>query len=331
MPLLVAFLGAAAADIPAEGLVKGFSPAIQHLISPDGRHVLRRRLGTTELRVYPVDEGGEVGAPVDLARHRMSLPVWSRDGSRLYGLAYRKKKFVAVEVDPTKRRARPREIPLPGIVGRVAAAGLHPAEDGRLLVRAYGRSGESVLHCELDGSGCTDVADSSDGNSGWRSIVDATGHPAVRHRFAAFALEFQARLDKEWKTVGDMPADRSLAPLTPFDAEGWGMALSNRTTDTLSLVRWNARTLEERIVASEPDADIQTVLLSEAGEPLASTSFPGYPRTTALHPAVERALELVRMRHPAPAIVNVATASAALDRFGDLTPRDAVGLGVDPA
>ena len=112
-----------------------------------------------------------------------------------------------------------------------------------------------------------------------------------------------------------MPVDRTIAPLGPADDEGWSLALSNATTNTASLVRWNVRTLEEQVVASEPDADLQTLLLAEAGEPLATISFPGYPRTTALHPAVERVLELVRVRHPGHALVNVASATADLTRF----------------
>ena len=314
--LWFAFIGAAAAaPIPVEELVHGFSAAIGYEISPDGRHVLRRRLGTADLKVFPVGDGGEVGEPFDLARHRMWLPVWSRDGERLYGIGSRDKRLVGLEVDPARRGAHVREIPLPGLVGRVVAAGRHPAEDGLLLLRAYRRGAESVLRCALDGSGCTDVADSSDGSEGWRSIVDETGRPAVRHRFSGNGLEFQSRLGEAWTAVGEMPVDRTIAPLTPVDSEGWGLALSNVTTDTMSLVRWNARTLEERVVAAEPDADLRIALLSEAGEPLATTSFPGYPRTTALHPAVERALELVRAHHPGPAILNVTTATADLDRF----------------
>ena len=129
------------------------------------------------------------------------------------------------------------------------------------------------------------------------------------------SLTFQARFGAEWRTVGEIPVDRTLAPLTPVDGEGWGLALSNLTTDTVSLVRWNVRTLEERVVSSVPDADIQQALLSESGVPLAVVSFPGYPRTTALHPSVERVLELVGARHPGPALVNVTSANAALDRF----------------
>ena len=149
----VRFGGAAAAPIPVKELVQGFSPAIAYEISPDGRHVLRRRLGTADLKVFPVRDAGEVGEPFDLARHRMWLSIWSRDGSRLYGIGSRGQRVVALEVDPAKPGARPREIRLPGITGRVARAGRHPSEDGRLLLWAYGRSGESVLHCELNGAG----------------------------------------------------------------------------------------------------------------------------------------------------------------------------------
>ena len=311
----VRFGGAAAAPIPVKELVQGFSPAIQYEISPDGRHVQRRRLGSADLKVFPVSDGGEVGEPFDFARHRMWLSIWSRDGSRLYGIGSRGQSLVALEVDPAKPRARPGEIPLPGITGRVARAGRHPAEDGRLLLWAYGRSGESVLHCELNGAGCTNVSDSPDGDPAWRSVIDETGRSAVRHRFLGTSFTFQSRSGTEWKTVGELPVGRTFAPLAPVDHEGWGTALSNVTSNTVSLVRWNVRTLEERVVFSEPDADLQQALLSEAGEPLATVSFPGYPRTTAVHPAVERVLELVRAHHSGPALVNVASANTALTRF----------------
>ena len=317
LPLLVAFLGGAAAEpIPAEELVRGFSPAVQYEIAPDGRHVLRRRVGTAELKVFPVSDRGEVGEPFDLTRHNMWLSIWSRDGSRIHGVARRKKKLVAMAANPAEGAVRPREIPLPGATGRVMRAGRHPAEDGRVLLWAYGPGGESILHCELDGAGCSSHPTSGEGESAaWRSVIDEAGRPAARHRFAGDSTTFQALDGARWRTVGEIPVDRSVAPLTPFDAEGRGFALSNRTTDTLSLVRWNGRTLEERVVASESDADLQTALLSASGEPLATTSFPGYPRTTALHPAAERVLELVRERHPGPALVNVASASADLARF----------------
>ena len=309
------FGGATAAPIPVKELVQGFSPAIAYEISPDGRHVQRRRLGTADLKVFPVSDGGEVGEPFDLARHRMWFSIWSRDGSRLYGIGSRGQSLVALEVDPAKPLARPREIPLPGITGRVVRAGRHPAEDGRLLLWAYGRSGESVLHCELNGAGCTNVFDSPDGDPAWRSVIDETGWPAARHRFSGNSFTFQSRSGTEWQTVGELPVDRTLAPLTPVDHEGWGTALSNVASDTVSLVRWNVRTLEERVLSSEPGADLQQALVSEAGEPLATVSFPGYPRTTALHPAVARVLELVRAHHSGPALVNVASANTALTRF----------------
>ena len=307
--------GAAAAPIPVKGLMEGFSPAIQYEISPDGRHVLRRRLGTTDLKIFPVSGGGEVGEPFDLTRRQIWRSVWSRDGSRLYGIGARGRSLFALAVDPAKPGARPREIPLPGINGRVAHVVRHPAEDGRLLLWAYGQGGESVLHCELNGTGCTSVSDSSDGNTAWRSVIDGSGRPAARHRFAGPSLTFQARFGAKWKTVGEIPVDRSFAPLTPIDADGWATALSNVTTDTVSLVRWNARTLEERVVFSEPEADLQNTLISASGEPLATVSFPGYPRTTALDPAAERVLELVRAHHPGPALINIATVNTALDRF----------------
>ena len=316
MPFFVGlFGGVQAAPIPVEELVKGFSPAIHYEISPDGRHVLRRRLGTADLRVFPVSEDGDVGESFDLSRHRMWMPIWSRDGNRLYGIGSRGKRLVALEVDPAKRGAPAREISLPGISGRVVRAGRHPAEDGRLLLWAYGRGGENVLHCELDGSGCTSSSRFPDSNPAWRSVIDETGRPVARHRFAGTSFTFQARFGAEWKTVGEIPVDRTLVPLTPVDAEGWGTALSNMTTDNVSLVRWNVRTLEERVVFTEPDADLQSALLSEAGDPLAAISFPGLPKTVALHPAVDRVLELVRVRHPGPALVSVKTANAALTRF----------------
>ena len=316
IPLYIGFIGgAAAAPIPVKDLMQGFSPAIQYEIAPDGRHVLRRRYGTAELRVYPVRDGGEVGEPFDLARHRLWLPVWSHDGSRLYGIASRGQSLIAREVAPAKRGRRVREIPLPGINGRVVRAVRHPAEDGRLLLWAYGQGGESILHCELDGAGCTSTSTSAGGSAGWRAVIDEAGRPAARHRFAGSSFTFQSRSGAEWRTAGETPVDRVLVPLTPIDNEGWGTALSNLNTDTVSLVRWNVHTLNERVVFSAPDADLQQALMSEAGEPLAVLSFPGLPRTTALHPAVERVLDLVRVRHPGPALVNVASANTALDRF----------------
>ncbi len=307
--------GAAAAPIPVEELVKGFSPSIQYEISPDGRHLLRRRLGTTDLRVFPVSGNGAVGASFDLSRHRIWLPVWSRDGSRLHGIGSRGKRLVALEIDPANRGAHARKIPLPGISGRVVRAGRHPAEDGRLLLWAYDRLGENILHCELDGSGCTSASRSPGGSAAWRSVIDETGRAAAWHRFAGTSFTFQARFGADWKTVGEIPVDRTFAPLTPVDAEGWGTALSNVSTDTVSLVRWNVRTLEEQVVASEPNADLQGALLSASGDPPPAFSFPGFPKTTPLHPAVDRVVELVRDHHPGPALLNVTSANAALTRF----------------
>ena len=306
---------AAAAPIPVKDLVEGFSASLLYTLSPDGRHVLRRRAGTTDLKVFPVNAGGEVGDPFDLTQHRLWLPVWSRNGSRLYGIRSRGEGLVALAVDPAKPAARAREIPLPGINGRVVRARRHPAEDGRLLLWAYGRGGESIVHCELNGVGCTSTSTSAGGGAGWRSIIDEMGQPAARHRFAGGSFRFQSRSGAEWRTVGETPVDRILLPLTPVDDEGWATALSNLTSDTVSLVRWNVHTLEERVIFSASGADLQQASLSEAGKPLAVVSFPGYPRTTALHPAVERVLDLVRARHPGPGLVNVTSANAALDRF----------------
>ena len=315
--LVAAHCGAAApAPIPVKDLVAGFGASFLYTLSPDGRHVLRRRAGTMDLKVFPVSDGGEVGESFDLTRHRTWFSIWSRDGSRLYGIRSRGQNLVALAIDPAKPAARAREIPLPGIDGRVVRAGRHPAaEDGRLLLWAYGRGGESILHCELSGIGCTSASTSAGGSAGWRSVIDETGRPVARHRFAGTSFTFQSRSGAEWRTAGETPVDRILLPLTPVDHEGWGTALSNLTSDTVSLVRWNVRTLEERVVLSDPDADLQQALLSESGEPLAAVSFPGYPRTTALHPAVERVLDLVRVGHPGPALVNVTSANAALDRF----------------
>ena len=304
-----------AAPIPVKDLVLGFNPAVQYELSPDGRHVLWRRLGTSHLKIFPVNDEGEVGEPSDLTRHRIWLAVWARDGSRLHGIGFRGRKAVAVEADPGDPDSPPRETSLPGVAGQVLRVLPHPVEDRRLLLWTYGRSGERVLDCELDRAGCTDLSAPRDGASAWRSIIDDRGRPVARHRFAGASFEFQSRSGEAWKTVGEMPIDRILLPLTAIDADGWGMALSNVTRDTVSLVRWNARTLEERVVSSEPDADHQFALLSRAGAPLGVLSFPDYPRTTALHPAAERVLELVRGRHPGPALVNVSTANAALSRF----------------
>ena len=181
-----------------------------------------------------------------------------------------------------------------------------------MVLRTFGQEGEGIWHCGLEDAGCESVAS---GGGGWRSIGDRDGRPAARHRFTGGVVEFQARAAGAWKAAGEMETDRHLSPVTPLDADGWGLALSNRTLDTIGLVRWNARTFEERTVFSTPEADLQRVLLSPVGEPLAAVSFPGYPRTTALHPAVDRVLELVRARHPDPALVNVAAADSALERF----------------
>ena len=308
----VLFGVAFAAPIPVPDLVQGFSPAFVYSLSPDGRHVLRRDRRSLRMEIFPVDEGGEVGEPVALTRHRMRFAIWARDGSRLYGIRYRERTPLALVIDPTRPAARAREIDLPGITARVIHAFRHPEKDDRLVLRTFGRQGEGVLHCELNGAGCDSV---SSAGGGWRTIIDWDGRPAARHRFAGAAHEFQARLGGEWKAAGEMKVDRTLVPLAPLDPDGWGLALSNLTRDTISLVRWNVRTQEERLVSFTPEADLNSVFLSASGEPLATTSFPGYPRTTALHPSVERALDLVRARHPDPALVNVAAADTALTRF----------------
>ena len=306
------FGAAGAAPIPVAGLVEGFSPTFLYSLSPDGRHVSRGDRRSFRLELFPVDANGEVGEPVDLARHRLRSTVWSRDGSRLYGIRYRDRAPFVLAIDPVRPRAKAREIPLRGIAGRVIRAFRHPSRSDRLVIRTFGRSGEGIWHCGLEDAGCESV---SSGGGGWRSVIDRNGRPAARHRFTGGVVEFQARTAGAWKAAGEMETDRHLAPVTPLDADGWGLALSNRTLDTSSLVRWNARTLEERPVFSTPEADLQQVLLSPADEPLAATWFPGYPRTAALHPAVERALDLVRDRHPGSALVNVAAADSALERF----------------
>ena len=306
-------VGAApAAPIPVADLVDGFSPTFLYLLSPDGRQVLRRDLRSFDLRMFPIAASGEAGEPADLGRHRMRFMVWARDGSRLYGVRYRERTPLVLVIDPARPTAKPREISLPGVAGRVIGAFLHPARADRLVLRAFGREGEGIWHCGLEDAGCESV---SSGGGGWRSVIDRDGRPAARRRSTGGVVEFQARTGGAWKAAGEMETDRHLAPLTPLDADGWGLALSNRTLDTSTLVRWNARTLEERMVFSTPEADLQQVLLSPAGEPLAAISFPGFPRTTALHRAVERALQLVRGRHPGPALVNVAGADSALERF----------------
>ncbi len=311
--LLGVRVGAApAAPIPVADLVEGFSPTFLYLLSPDGRYVLRRDLRSFDLRMFPVDANGEVGSPVEIGRHRIRFPVWGRDGSRLYGVGVRDRTPFVLAIDPARPKAKPREVPLPGVAGRVIGAFRHPSRGDLLVIRTFGRSGEGIWHCGLEDAGCESV---SSGGGGWRSVIDRDGRPAARHRFTGGVVEFQARAAGAWKAAGEMETDRHLAPVTPLDADGWGLALSNRTLDTSSLVRWNARTFEERPVFSMPEADLQQVLLSPAGEPLAATWFPGFPRTTALHPAVERALQLVRNRHPGPALVNAAAVDTTLERF----------------
>ena len=309
----VRFGAAAAAPIPVADLVEGFSPAFLYSLSPDGRFLLRRDLRSFGLEMYPVGAGGEVGKPVDLGRHRMRFTLWARDGSRLYGLRYRERTPLVPALDPARPRAKAREIPLAGISGRVIGASRHPGRADRLVLRTFGREGEGRWLCGIENPGCESVFAAAGG--GWRSILGQDGRPAARHRFRDGRRELEARIDGTWKAVGEMSADRTLIPLSLPDADGWGLALSNRTLDTVGLVRWNARTLEERPVFSTPEADLQQALLSVSDEPLAAASFPGYPRTTALHPAVDRVLELVRSRHPAPALVNLAAADSALERF----------------
>ena len=314
--LAAALLGvrfeAAAAPIPVADLVEGFSPAFQYSLSPDGRFVLRRDLRSFGLEMYPVGASGEVGAPVDLGRRRMRITVWARDGSRLYGIRHRERTPFVLAIDPARPRAKPREIPLAGISGRVILAAHHPHRADRLVLRTFSREGVGAFHCGIEDPGCESVAAAG---GGWRPILGRDGRPAARYRFRDDRWEREALVGGAWEPAGEMKVDRALIPLSRLDADGWGLALSNRTLDTVSLVRWNARTLEESPVFSTPEADLERALLSASGEPLAATSFPGYPRTTALHPAVERVLELVRAGHPGPALVNVAAADSALERF----------------
>ena len=309
---LGARLDAEAAPIPVADLVEGFSLAFVYSLSPDGRFVLRRDRRSFGLEMYPVDARGGLGAPVDLGGRRARLTVWARDGRRLYGVRYRKRTPLLLAIDPDRPEAAPRELPLSGISGRVVSVHGHPERADRLVLRTFGRKGEATFHCRIEGPGCEPVFTAG---GGWRSILGRDGLPAVRHRFRDGRREVEARIGGAWQASGEMPVDRTLLPLSPLDAEGWGLALSNRTLDTMGLVRWNARTLEERPVFSTPEADLQRALLSDSGEPLAALSFPGYPRTVALHPAAERAIELVRSRHPAPALMHVAAADAALERF----------------
>ena len=306
------FGAAGAAPIPVADLVDGFSLATLYSLSPDGRYVLRRDRRSFGLDMYPVDAHGEPGEPVDLSRHRLRSTIWSPDGSRLYGIRYRGRTPLVLAIDPARPRAKAREIPLRGIAGRVVRVVRHPSRGDRLVIRTFDRSGEGVWQCGLEDAGCERV---SSGGGGWRSIIGPAGRPAARFRFRDDRWEFQARTGGAWTAAGEFEADRHLVPVTLLDTDGWGLALSNRTSDASSLVRWNARTLEERVVFSEPEADLQQVLLSPADEPLSATSFPDYPRTNALHPAAERVLELVRVRHPGPALVNVVAADTALERF----------------
>ena len=307
---------AAAAPIPVRDLVEGFSTAFQYELSPDGRHLLEHDLRTRRFRTFPISELGEVGKPVDLTRHRLRLAIWARDGSRLHGIRYRERTPVALVIDPARPLSQAQEVQLPGITAPVMAVFRHPARDDRLLLRTLGRQGEGILHCALDGAGCESVSPASAGGAlGWLSIIDTTGRPAARRRFTGAASEFQVRRGEEWRTVGEIELDRSLFPLSPVDPDGWGVALSNRTRDTISLVRWNVRTLEEHVLLSTPGADLGYGLVSESFQPLTLTSFPDYPRTTALAPVVEQALDLVRARHPGPTLLKLASADAALTRF----------------
>lgn len=303
---------AAAAPIPVADLVEGFNPALVYFLSPDGRFVLRRDRRSFGLEMYPIGANGEVGAPVDLGRHRTGLTVWARDGSRLYGIRYRKRTPLLLAIDPDRPRAKPREVSLDGISGRVARVHRHPARADRLVLRTFGREGQAAFHCGTEEPGCESV---SAAGGGWYAFLGPDGRPAARHRFRDGRWEMEARIGGVWKAAGEAPVDRFFRPLSLLDAEGWGLAFSNRTLDTISLVRWSARTLEERPIFSTPEANLSLTLLSASDEPLAAVSSPGYPRTTALHPAVERVLELVRARHPGPALVNVAAADAALQRF----------------
>ncbi len=303
---------AGAVPIPVADLVEGFSPAFLYSLSPDGRYVLRRDRRSFGLKMFPVGTNGEVGKPVDLGAHRMRFAFWARDGGRLYGIGYRERTPLVLAIDPARPRAKAHEVSLAGISGRVIGASLHPDRADGLVLRTFGREGEGTWRCGFENPGCESL---SAAGGGWRSILGQDGRPAARHRFRGGRREVEARIDGAWKAAGEMNVDRMLIPLSMLDSEGWGLALSNRTLDTVGLVHWNVRTLEERVVFSEPDADLRHALLSASDEPLAATSFPGYPRTTALHPAAGRAIDLVRALHPAPALVNVAAADPALERF----------------
>ena len=151
---------------------------------------------------------------------------------------------------------------------------LHPARADRLILRTFGREGERIFHCGLEDPGCELV---STAGGGWRSVIGRDGRPAARNRFRDGRWEFQARVAGAWHGAGEFAAGRHLAPVTLLDADGWGLALSNRTLDASSLVRWNARTLEELPVFSMPEADLQQVLLSAADEPARGGLVPRLP------------------------------------------------------
>lgn len=306
----------AAAPIPVEDLVRSFSPAFGYLLSPDGRYVLRSHPASPRWKLYPVDDRGGVGEPAAFDRDGLRLPFWTRDGSRLHAIEYRDRTPVLVAIDPARPGSKWRKTPLSGGAGQVVSASANRSGEERVLLRTRGRDGERVFHCAADGGGvCERVAPETEGAHPWMWFLDDSGQAVARSRFAGEDYEFQARRGEHWEHSGQMEVDRIFVPLAPPGPDGWGLALSNRTRDTMSLVRWHAPTMEERVVHSEPDAGLRSVSLSPDHRPLAAVSFPGYPRTTALDPAVERALELVRSRHPAPALMDVASADRALERF----------------
>ena len=116
--LLGARLGTApAAPIPVADLVEGFSPTFLYLLSPDGRHVLRRDLRSFDLVMFPVAANGEVGRSVEIGRHRMRFMVWARDGSRLYGVRYRKRTPFVLAIDPARPGGSPARFPFPASPG----------------------------------------------------------------------------------------------------------------------------------------------------------------------------------------------------------------------
>ena len=304
-----------AAPIPVADLVRGFDFFFQYAFSPDGRYLLRSSLKDGRLELFPVTRSGGLGAPTELTPRGLRHPFWSRDGHRLYGVHHREGAFFVRVIDPAKPEAPSRDVALPGVAGRVAFASQHPVRDDQLLVRTLGRNGEDQLHCGLDAEGCSSVLPASDGPGGWSYWLDEEGQPAARLRFTAARYELQSRQGEAWRTVGETQSDRYLAPLSPIDSDGWGLVLSNLVHDTLSLVRRNVHTLEERMVFSRPDADVALAMLSHDHRPLAVLSFPGLPVTTALDPAAERALALVRTRHPGPAMLSIQSADRALERF----------------